>query len=323
MIPAMAIPARARAVLAASATAVLLLAAGRVPLTAAESDLDAFMRQVMARRDDNWKKLQQYVLDERETAELRGPGHAPLWGEQRDYAWYIRDGFFVRSPVKVNGATVSEGDRRKYEEDFLRRAQQRDRRAQRGRGGAEPTQAPDAPPTDVETLIKQTREPDFISSSYFLRFHFDEGRYALVGRETLDGHEVLRVEYYPATLFSERPGRGRGRGREDEDKQLLTMMDKASRVTLWIDQPSHQIVKYTFENVTANFVPTNILAKVGGVGASMTMGQPFPDVWLPSDLDMAFTLTFAVGDVDFHYHLAYSNYRQADAKATLVPPDGR
>ena len=33
---------------------------------AAESDLDAFMQQVLAHRDDNWKKLQQYILDERE-----------------------------------------------------------------------------------------------------------------------------------------------------------------------------------------------------------------------------------------------------------------
>ena len=29
---------------------------------AAQTDLDAFMRQVLARRDDNWTKLQQYVL---------------------------------------------------------------------------------------------------------------------------------------------------------------------------------------------------------------------------------------------------------------------
>jgi len=38
----------------------------------AENDLDAFMKQVVARRDDNWKKLQQYVFDEREQLELRG-----------------------------------------------------------------------------------------------------------------------------------------------------------------------------------------------------------------------------------------------------------
>ena len=33
---------------------------------AAQSDLDALMREVIGRRDDNWTKLPQYVLDEHE-----------------------------------------------------------------------------------------------------------------------------------------------------------------------------------------------------------------------------------------------------------------
>src|SRR5579871_56948 len=85
MIPAMARFERRRVVLAAAA-ACLLLASSPHPMAAAESDLDAFMRQVMARRDDNWKKLQQYVLDERERMDLHGPAHVPLWGETREYA---------------------------------------------------------------------------------------------------------------------------------------------------------------------------------------------------------------------------------------------
>ena len=32
----------------------------------AQTDLDAFMQQVLSKRDENWKKLQQYVLDENE-----------------------------------------------------------------------------------------------------------------------------------------------------------------------------------------------------------------------------------------------------------------
>ena len=54
------------------------------------------MRQVLVRRDDNWKKLQQYVLDEQERAEVRGPGETLVWGEKREYTWYLRDGYFVR-----------------------------------------------------------------------------------------------------------------------------------------------------------------------------------------------------------------------------------
>src|SRR5215203_2128935 len=79
----------------------LLVALGAV--SSAQSDLDTFMQQVLERRDANWRKLQQYILEEREQIEMRGPAGTPLWGERRDYAWYVRDGFCVRSPVKVNG----------------------------------------------------------------------------------------------------------------------------------------------------------------------------------------------------------------------------
>src|SRR5713101_2966351 len=114
------------------AAAVLLLGASLFLLptarvVAAQTDLDAFMQQVLARRDDNWKKLQQYILDEHEQIELRGPSRQPLWGEQREYTWYIRDGYFVRSPLKFNGVTIGEADRRKYETEFLRREQEREK----------------------------------------------------------------------------------------------------------------------------------------------------------------------------------------------------
>lgn len=318
MIAAMAAFPRARTAVF-TAAAVLVVLSCLHPLAAAESDLDTFMRQVMARRDDNWKKLQQYVLDEREQMDLRGPGRVPLWGEIREYAWYIRDGFFVRSPVRFNGVTIPEADRRKYEADYLRREQERDRRAARGAAGGTEPAAPPANATDIDSLIRQTRQPEFISSAYFLRFRFDEGRYALVGREQVDGRELLRVEYYPATMFS---GRTRGRrGDRDDDTAMLTLMDKASRVTLWIEQSSHQIVKFTIENVTPNFIPANFLARLSAARASMTMGQPFPGVWLPSRLEWNVGLTFAIGDADLRYTIDYSNYREAQGDSRLVPND--
>ena len=70
-------------------------------------------------------------------------------------------------------------------------------------------------PTNVDGLIRQTRQPQFVSSSYFLRFKFDEGRYVLAGREKLEGREVLRIEYYPTRLYEENNNRGR-RGRRDD-----------------------------------------------------------------------------------------------------------
>ena len=43
----------------------------------------------------------------------------------REYAWFIRDGVFVRSPVKFDGVTLSESDRRKAEDEWI--AQEKDR----------------------------------------------------------------------------------------------------------------------------------------------------------------------------------------------------
>lgn len=323
----------------------------------AQSDLDAFMRQVMDRRDDNWKKLQQYILDEREVFDLRGPGRLPLWGERREFTWFIKDGFFVRSPLKVNGATVGEDDRRKYEDNYLRRQKTRDRRA-RARAAAEASgtsgpadpvsadgdandpQDADRPedqsaaPADIESFIRQTRQPEFVSSAYFLRFKFDEGRYALVGREKLDGRDVLRVEYYPEKLFRDDPDERRSRRQREAAKQnpennkrvddtVNRLMNKGSRVTLWIEPAAHQIIKYTFDNVDMDFFPGQWLVNVTGAHATMTMNQPFPDIWLPRDTNIEVTFMVAIGEIDAHYSLDYHDYRQADVTSAIRVPGAR
>jgi hypothetical protein len=318
----------------------LVLAGVGAGVVSAQSDLDAFMQQVLAHRDDNWRKLQQYVLDERETVELRGPAHVTLWGERSDYTWYIRDGFFVRSPLKVNGVTVGEGDRRKYEADFLRRAQERERKAQDGSGttATAPATSPvGAAPHDLDGLIRQTQQPHFISSANFLRFKFDQGRYALVAREKLEDREVLRIEYYPTNLFSEadRKERERERGRQRDSAKpdskrdeaysqaVMRLMNKTSKVALWIEPTSHQILKYTFDDLGWDFFPGSWLVRVSDVTASMTVGQMFPDVWLPRGLEMDVAMTLAAGPIDLHYTLDYHDYRQADVTSKIGIPDGR
>ncbi len=124
----------------------------------AQSDLDAFMERVLARRDDNWKKLQQYVLEEKEAFDLTGPGRFPLWGMRREYSWFIRDGIFVRSPVSADGVKLSEADRRKAEEQWLRRQKNREAREKRN---AE-REAKGLPPEreDRSVVDRADRRPD-------------------------------------------------------------------------------------------------------------------------------------------------------------------
>ena len=303
---------------------------------AAQSDLDAFMERVLARRDDNWKKLQQYVLEEKEAFHLTGPGGLPLWGMRREYAWFIRNGIFVRSPVKANGVALSDADRRKAEDEWLRREvsreERRQRRADREKQGlpAEPeyravvlsptgVQVTDGTPTtaadlpsNVDDLLKQGSDPQFVSSSYFLKFRFEKGRYALAGREKVDGQDALKIEYYPGTgLFNE--GRSRpNRKVRDKDDEIEEKMNKVSLVTLWIDQKTHQILQYTFDDLDMDFFPGRALMRVSDLKATMRMAQAFPDVWLPRSMQMHFGLMLAVGAVDATYKVDYLNYKQAD-----------
>jgi len=290
----------------------LLLSAAGAP---GQTDLDAFMQAVLERRDENWKKLQQYILEEREEVQLRGPGRIPVWGEKREYSWYMRDEFFVRSPTRVNGVDVPEADRVQYEAEYLERAK---RRAEREREEAE------TETTDTESLLSDLRRPRFIDQAYFLKFKFEKGRYALVGRETFDGRDVLRIEYYPERLFDheqnteeDRRQRGERNRSEDQEAAFERMMNKVSLVTLWVEPASHQIVKYTFNNVNLDFLPAAWLVRLTDLQASMTMSQPFPDVWLPNAIEFYGGIMLALGPFDVRYEIEYFDYREATTSARI------
>lgn len=290
------------------------------------SDLDQFMARVLARRDDNWRKLQQYVLEERERAELLGPGRVRLYGLERDYTWYIRDGVFVRSPVRFNGVTLSEADRRKYEDEWLAREKARDEKREKRRGGTEGSGGTEVPPhvqsadaTDVSALMQLAKEPRFVSAAYFLKFKFEQGRYAFAGPETYQGRHVLKIEYYPAKLFTDDEKEHGGEPDEDRktEQRLERQFNKVALVTLWVEPDSHQIVKYVFENIGMDFLPGRSMVRVDDVAATMEMGQPFAGVWLPRHIDGHGGVTLANGTYDVRYVVDYREYREATTKATI------
>jgi len=284
----------------------------------------------LARRDDNWKKIQQYIFDEQERAEFRGPGEALLWGEKREYVWYPREGFFVRSPVRFNGVTIGERDREKYEQDFLTRAREREKRAK----AKDPGVSPDPPaPADVQSIIQQTREPPFVSSAYFLEFKFEGGRYALVGREAIDNRQVLRIEYYPTKLFSDEPERrteaqaNQATDRKSKEDaygdEIQRLMNKVSLVTLWIEPNEKQIVKYTFDNIGLDFLPAAWLVRVTGLTANMLMTEAFPGVWLPKRVDVNGAVLLAPGPFSITHDIQYSGYREAVTSTKIRGVSGR
>ena len=292
-----------------------------------EQELDSFMKQVLEKRDENWKKLQQYILDEKEKIEVRGPSGLPIWGQRREYQWFIRDGYFVRSPLTSDGVAVSEEERRKYEDNYLKRVKARDAKPvdpNKPEGGNSSISISGA---GVEVLLQQTRQPQFVDSAYFMKFKFDNGRYALMGREKFGDAEVLRIEYYPTKLFNDEPNPDRPRDakreeqskkkEQDLEKTIDKLMNKNSKVTLWVEPKAKQIVKYVFDNVKMDFLPAAWLVRLEEMKASMTMSQPFKDVWLPKDVEMYFSAMFAIGLIDVKFNLDYFDYREATTSAKI------
>ncbi len=313
------------------------LAAQAVP---PPTDLDRLMEEVVKRRDDNWKRLQQYILSERQKVAVTGPDGVRLFGSVHDYQWFVRDGFFIRSPLAANGVTLADAERRRYEDRYLTRMKARDERkakrdAERGTtAGAIVAQSVVAEPIAAESvgdLLNQQAEPSFVSAAYFLRFPFEAGRYALAGRETLDGKEVLRIEYYPARLFNDdevrveagtngtnvsRSERDAARQRRkerrgDDDERIEQQMNKTSLVTLWVLRQERQIVRYVFDNVDWGFLPGRTVVRLDDVTASMRMHEAFPGVWLPQSIAARVRLSTALGATAAAYDVTYSDYRQA------------
>jgi hypothetical protein len=304
---------------------------------ASASDLDVFMEKVLARRDVNRTMLNQYVLDETETFEILGPGRWPLHRMKRDFTWYAQDGMHVRSPVRFDGVAVGEEARRNYERVWIRRERERqERKAKNEREKGHVSLGPGG--IEVERGGVSYAEPRFVSEAYFMDFKFEAGNYYLAGREKLEGQDVLRIEYYPTDLFNDeddektpremkkkraRPGKDearKARGEEQIEQDINRKMNKTALVTLWVDPAEHQIVKYTFDNVWLDFLPGAWLVRIDDLRASMTMGQPFPGVWLPRGMNIHAGVTLASGSFEASYSRAFSEYREAEVKTKIKIP---
>jgi hypothetical protein len=296
--------------LAAGLITASVISHAQIEAQAPATDLDAFMSRVLERRDDNWTKLQQYVLEERETVQLIGPGATPLYGVRRESTWFPRDGRFIKSPLRINGVTIGEEDRRKAEALWIKMEDQREkRRAEREKRETPEQENAGAVPL-TEDGVRQALEPGFVSAAYFLRFKFDPGHYALAGRDKFEGRDVLKIEYYPTKLFSE----GRTRPNKElrkRDSEIQSKMNKSALVTLWVDPAEHQILKYDFENIDLDFLPGRWFVHLDGMNAAMEMGQPFPSVWLPRSLRIAINVTVATGEIDGRYAVDYYDYKLA------------
>jgi hypothetical protein len=301
-----------------------LLAAALFPLASLAAqqpnDLDALMARVLERRADNWKVLHDYVLNEKEQVEVFGPGHTLLFGMLREYTWYLRDGDLVRSPVRFDGVAIDPARRRQYEDDWLKEEHQRDERKARRearREGARDTTG------DIGSIVKEGMEPRIISQAYFMKFPFEPGNYYLAGRETMEGREILKIEYYPTRLFDDDHQKHHGPPKKtddkarEEDEEYERKFNKVSLVTLWVDPVEYQIVKFTFDGLDFDFLPGRWLVRADDASASMVMGQPIKGVWLPREISGHGQVTLATGSYEIKYGRQFFDYQQGEVRTKI------
>jgi hypothetical protein len=310
------------------------------------NDLDAFMAKVLEKRNENWRTLHDYILSERETFEILGPADVPLHGLRREFQWFIKDGYLVRSPVKANGVTLSASDRKRYEDDWLKEEQKREADP-KGTGTDTQKKLTISVTGDAELsgFVGQGAEPRFISEAYFLKFRFEPGNYYFAGREQLDGREVLKIEYLPSKMFDDephqddtgtatsraaaeeqdktprktprKPPRTRDQKEIDDDEKIDRAMNKTTTVTMWIDPQEYQVVRFTFDNVDWGFLPGRTIVRMDEAKASMTMGRVFEQVWLPRDVTFRGSATFAAGTFRFGYRREFYDYRRGEVSARI------
>ncbi len=151
-------------------------------------DIDTFMEKVLERRDINWDDFYNYTCRERETLEVEGSLEAvPMQGFLRENMWFVRDGYLVRSPLSINGVKISRKDRDQAERKWIER-------------------------------VKKREEKEGVDRDRFFGFKFEPGNYYFAGRQEFEGREVVAVEYYPETFFSDEEDEKRPRGRGNRKK---------------------------------------------------------------------------------------------------------
>ena len=292
-----------------------------------ESELDRFMEQVLARRDENRVAQRQYVFDEVEQFTVTGYDGEVYSTFAREYIWYRRDGVFVRSPVRIDGVTPSEADWRRYEVAWLEAEARRVREVSENPCAKGNAAEPATQPRDIEedpdlSDLAATADlrPRFLSESYWLDFQFEPGNYYFAAREQLADREVLRIEYFPERLFDESDS-----GDAECDRPAIVVpgaqqaFNKGALVTLWIDPTEQQIVRFTFDNIGFDFLPLRWLIRLDELTASMTMGRPLDDIWLPERIEASGVMRMASGSTTVAYSRTFSNYRDATTGGRLLP----
>ena len=86
---------------------------------------------------------------------------------------------------------------------------------------------------------------------------------------------------------------------------------------------TQEIVQMTLDNVGFDFLPGRWLVQIDTIETSMTMHQPYGDVWLTRDITAFAKVTTAYGNLAIRYSKTFYDYAVAETSATFrFPPRG-
>ncbi len=270
------------------------------------NEVDLFMERVLDNRA-SWRQLGDFILRETTTLELEAPSTLPHSGFRHEYEWYVREGVATRSPVRFDGVDIGEEERRRFEASWLREETRRQRDGRPSDDSDDSDETGEAGGEDNTVLPYGSRpEARFIEDAYyFTEDSWEPGNSYLVGRETLSGREVVRIEHYLT-----------GHLGDEIDERINRGFNKTSLLTLWVDPELHQIVKYTFDNPGLDFLRFRWLARVDGLEATVEM-TPIGDVWLPARMTISGRLTTALGEFQMTLTRELFDYREAETATRL------
>jgi hypothetical protein len=257
-----------------------------------ESDLDLLMAKALQRREVDRDRLRNYVFRERESLELKALDATPWESIRREYVWLVREGYLVRSPVRVNGVAVSREEQAKAEQQWI---EQQKKRKKSG------------------SLERQS----------FFGFRFQPGRYLLAGRQMHEGREVLVIEHYPKVSDEDKKRDDDKKRKDPKEEYYDEMFEKSLLVTMLVDPEESQIVRITFDNVGLDFLPGRWLARISELKASMDMHKAFDQIWLPRAISAGGAVVTANGTFELRYSRDFFDYQETDVRVKFWYEESR
>jgi hypothetical protein len=292
---------------------VCLLACSALALQSVKSDspkysdkeLDDLMAKVYQKSELDLENLRDYVFNETEVMEstlsqgLTQFLDRPPVPFRHEYAWAVRDGYFVRSPVLINGKKVSADEQKAYEEKWIK-AQQK---AEKWKNSLY---------YFVDSMLDWFVTPadEVAKGKFYSVFTAKPTIYQYAGEQLFEGRKVAVVKYaadYPKKKVDY----------SSLSPTLQVQETDTELVTLFLSPEEHQLVGMT---VHRKFEQRAVVVNSTlDTDVSMAMDKSADHIWLPKRFSYRSDYKWASKDhnetMSASYVKEFHSYSKSNAKA--------